>query len=137
MSESEENLLDMGIIINSIKVKDKNNKPDNNSVINRILELFKMNKIIFVLLIVFGGIIGQIITRVFYLDGSLDKWYLLIPPFTTSPISMYPGYLLYNDNICLLIDHQNSLYHLSNANKSFPDRKVANILNFVLCDQKF
>lgn len=92
-------LINLNEIITEIQIKDKNNKVDDNSVINKILNLFKMNKIFFIIILLFGGIIGQVLTRIFFLDGSLDKWYLLIPPFTTFPISLYPGYLLYNSDI--------------------------------------
>lgn len=33
---------------------------------------------------------GQLFARIFYLDGSLDKWWLLIPIFYSPPFSLAP-----------------------------------------------
>jgi hypothetical protein len=88
----------LGTLIDNFKQK-KDKNIDDKSIINKTLDLFKFNKIIFIVITIFGGIVGQILMRIFFLNGSLDKWYLLIPPFSVFPISLYPGYLLYNNKI--------------------------------------
>ena len=46
-----------------------------------------------------GSFIGQLIVRITTLDGSLDQWWLLIPPLSVPPLSLIPAYLIYNDNV--------------------------------------
>ena len=38
---------------------------------------------------------GQFFTRIFWLDGSLDKWWLLLPFFWIFPLSIIPSLLMY------------------------------------------
>jgi len=49
-----------------------------------------MRFLIKIVLVLLGGIPGQLIARMKYLNGSLDKWWLLLPPFTLYPISAAP-----------------------------------------------
>lgn len=57
------------------------------------------NKIFQSLLVFFGSFIGQLIVRMTSLDGSLDKWWLLIPPLSVPPLSIVPTYLIYKDKV--------------------------------------
>jgi len=47
----------------------------------------------------FGFNIGQIITRISYLDGSLDKPWLLIPIFWFPPLSFIPGIMIWLNKV--------------------------------------
>lgn len=47
----------------------------------------------------FGFNIGQIITRISYLDGSLDKPWLLLPIFWFPPLSFIPGVLIWLNKV--------------------------------------
>jgi hypothetical protein len=88
----------LGTLIDNFKQK-KDNKIDNDSLINKILDVFKKSKVLFIILTLFGGVFGQLVARIFLLDGSIDKWYLLIPPLSVYPLSLYPAYLLYYNKI--------------------------------------
>ncbi len=56
-------------------------------------------KILQFLLTFLGSFVGQLIVRVTSLDGSLDKWWLLLPPISIPPLSLIPAYLIYSNNI--------------------------------------
>lgn len=43
-----------------------------------------------ILLNYLGGPPGQMIARIKYLNGSLDKWWLMIPPLSLAPLSIVP-----------------------------------------------
>jgi hypothetical protein len=46
------------------------------------------------LLTLFGGIFAQIFFRIANFEGSLDKWWLLLPIFWFPPLSIIPSYYL-------------------------------------------
>jgi hypothetical protein len=46
------------------------------------------------LLVILGGPLGQLFARALYLNGSLDKWWLLIPIFASPPFSIIALILL-------------------------------------------
>lgn len=46
-----------------------------------------------------GSFVGQLIVRITTLDGSLDKWWLLLPPLSVPPLSLIPAFYIYYDKI--------------------------------------
>ena len=56
-------------------------------------------KIFKFLLTFLGSFVGQLIVRITSLDGSLDKWWLLLPPLSIPPLSLIPAYLIYSDKV--------------------------------------
>ena len=57
------------------------------------------NKLFLILMTVFGSFIGQLIVRITALDGSLDKWWLMVPPLTVPPLSLVPTYLILDNKV--------------------------------------
>ncbi len=57
------------------------------------------DKTVDLLLNLFGFGIGQLIVRINTLDGSLDKPWLLLPPFWIFPLSIVPTVYIYLDKI--------------------------------------
>jgi hypothetical protein len=73
-------------------------------MLNNIIKIFTTgsifnNKIIIFIFTLLGSFIGQLIIRITKLRGSLDKWWLLIPPFSIPPLSIIPAYLIYTNKI--------------------------------------
>jgi hypothetical protein len=59
-----------------------------------------LNVKIFQFLLTFlGSFIGQLIVRITSLDGSFDKWWLLLPPLSVPPLSLIPAFLIYNNKV--------------------------------------
>ena len=57
------------------------------------------NKLFLILTVFFGSFIGQLIARITLLDGSLDKWWLMLPPLTVPPLSIIPTYLILQNKV--------------------------------------
>ena len=57
------------------------------------------NKIFLFVLTFLGSFVGQLIVRIVSLDGSLDKWWLLVPPISVPPLSIIPAYLIYKNKV--------------------------------------
>jgi len=57
------------------------------------------NKLFQAALTFFGSVIGQLLVRIFSLNGSLDKWWLLLMPISVPPVSFIPAYLVYTNKI--------------------------------------
>ena len=53
-----------------------------------------LNKIITFVLTFLGSFIGQLYVRITRFDGSLDNWWLLIPPISVPPLSLIPAFML-------------------------------------------
>ena len=59
-----------------------------------------IDKKVFQFLLTFlGSFAGQLIVRITTLDGSLDKWWLLLPPLSVPPLSIIPAYLIYKNKL--------------------------------------
>jgi len=52
------------------------------------------NKTLQFLITFLGSFVGQLAVRMGSLSGSLDKWWLLIPPLSVPPLSIIPAYLI-------------------------------------------
>jgi len=57
------------------------------------------NKLFLILMTFFGSFIGQLIIRITTLDGSLDKWWLMLPPLTAPPLSLIPTYFILDKKV--------------------------------------
>lgn len=73
-------------------------------MLNKIIKIFKTgsifnNKITTFILTFLGSFVGQLIVRITKLNGSLDKWWLLIPPLSIPPLSLIPAYLIHKNKI--------------------------------------
>ena len=58
-----------------------------------------LNKLITFVLTFLGSFIGQLYVRITRFDGSLDKWWLLVPPLSVPPLSVIPAYLIATNKI--------------------------------------
>ena len=52
-----------------------------------------------ILLIWLGGPPGQLIARIKYYNGTLDKWWLLIPPLSLPPLSLAPLFMFLGNKV--------------------------------------
>ena len=57
------------------------------------------NRIFMFVMTLLGSVVGQIFVRMTSLDGSLDKWWLLVPPLSVPPVSIIPAYLIYMNKV--------------------------------------
>ncbi len=56
-------------------------------------------KLFHFVLVLLGSFVGQLYVRIVEFDGSLDHWWMLIPPFSLPPVSVVPAYIMYKNKI--------------------------------------
>lgn len=64
-----------------------------------MLSLLLNNRLVLFVITFIGSFVGQLFVRIFWLDGSLNKWWLLFPPVSIPPVSFIPAYLIFINKV--------------------------------------